>query len=135
MFDFYCMLVEFVFSSRRRHTRCALVTGVQTCALPICRLDDAIVGDQYRLEVAREDIETARDDHVLGAVHQRQEPVLVDPSDVAVAIEEIPVAIVPVQDRKRVESGKSVSVRVALSGRRFMHKTKTAYTTQLTSTT
>src|SRR3546814_8692920 len=25
------------FSSRRRHTRCALVTGVQTCALPISR--------------------------------------------------------------------------------------------------
>src|SRR3546814_11461156 len=25
----------FLFSSRRRHTRCALVTGVQTCALPI----------------------------------------------------------------------------------------------------
>src|SRR3546814_10996268 len=29
-----CYLV-FFFSSRRRHTRCALVTGVQTCALPI----------------------------------------------------------------------------------------------------
>src|SRR3546814_8112816 len=28
----------FFFSSRRRHTRCALVTGVQTCALPICAL-------------------------------------------------------------------------------------------------
>src|SRR3546814_3497406 len=28
----------FFFSSRRRHTRCALVTGVQTCALPICWL-------------------------------------------------------------------------------------------------
>src|SRR3546814_13778612 len=28
----------FLFSSRRRHTRCALVTGVQTCALPIYRL-------------------------------------------------------------------------------------------------
>src|SRR3546814_3598116 len=27
----------FFFSSRRRHTRCALVTGVQTCALPIYR--------------------------------------------------------------------------------------------------
>src|SRR3546814_6817631 len=27
------------FSSRRRHTRCALVTGVQTCALPICALN------------------------------------------------------------------------------------------------
>src|SRR3546814_9601090 len=26
----------FFFSSGRRHTRCALVTGVQTCALPIC---------------------------------------------------------------------------------------------------
>src|SRR3546814_4913853 len=25
----------FLLSSRRRHTRCALVTGVQTCALPI----------------------------------------------------------------------------------------------------
>src|SRR3546814_8458783 len=25
----------FFFSSRRRHTRCSLVTGVQTCALPI----------------------------------------------------------------------------------------------------
>src|SRR3546814_10378354 len=47
----------FFFSSRRRHTRCALVTGVQTCALPIsgaawldagrldpalaCRIDDS----------------------------------------------------------------------------------------------
>src|SRR3546814_8959530 len=30
-------LVLFFFSSRRRHTRCALVTGVQTCALPICK--------------------------------------------------------------------------------------------------
>src|SRR3546814_10384769 len=28
----------FCFSSRRRHTRCALVTGVQTCALPICMI-------------------------------------------------------------------------------------------------
>src|SRR3546814_2984286 len=29
------MYCGFFFSSRRRHTRCALVTGVQTCALPI----------------------------------------------------------------------------------------------------
>src|SRR3546814_4985051 len=29
------------FSSRRRHTRCALVTGVQTCALPIWHLQQA----------------------------------------------------------------------------------------------
>src|SRR3546814_1852434 len=33
----------FFFSSRRRHTRCALVTGVQTCALPISQgLDDGV---------------------------------------------------------------------------------------------
>src|SRR3546814_1409845 len=31
LFDVHC----FFFASRRRHTRCALVTGVQTCALPI----------------------------------------------------------------------------------------------------
>src|SRR3546814_6391459 len=31
-------MVCFFFSSRRRHTRCALVTGVQTCALPISSL-------------------------------------------------------------------------------------------------
>src|SRR3546814_11071588 len=31
VYSFY----DFFFSSRRRHTRCALVTGVQTCALPI----------------------------------------------------------------------------------------------------
>src|SRR3546814_10153662 len=29
------LFLLFFFSSRRRHTRCALVTGVQTCALPI----------------------------------------------------------------------------------------------------
>src|SRR5213078_747926 len=32
-----CDLVFFFFSSRRRHTRFELVTGVQTCALPILR--------------------------------------------------------------------------------------------------
>src|SRR3546814_5405493 len=36
----YCYM--FFFSSRRRHTRCALVTGVQTCALPICESSSAI---------------------------------------------------------------------------------------------
>src|SRR3546814_5885488 len=30
----------FFFSSRRRHTRCALVTGVQTGALPISLVDE-----------------------------------------------------------------------------------------------
>src|SRR3546814_4097120 len=50
------LLSLFVFSSRRRHTRCALVTGVQTCALPIYpdhRQEDAPIalgaGDPHQL--------------------------------------------------------------------------------------
>src|SRR3546814_11465270 len=42
-----CLSAYFLFSSRRRHTSCALVTGVQTCALPIIlreHLDAALVG-------------------------------------------------------------------------------------------
>src|SRR3546814_5260326 len=35
MIQSFVMYLFFFFSSRRRHTRCALVTGVQTCALPI----------------------------------------------------------------------------------------------------
>src|SRR3546814_7959162 len=37
--------VCFFFSSRRRHTRCALVTGVQTCALPILDEQDLTAAD------------------------------------------------------------------------------------------
>src|SRR3546814_5225180 len=52
--------VIFFFSSRRRHTRCALVTGVQTCALPIYRLlslnqapeTDYVDADAVQREVA-----------------------------------------------------------------------------------
>src|SRR3546814_9389166 len=40
-FGVFCSgCVFFFFSSRRRHTSCALVTGVQTCALPIFTFDD-----------------------------------------------------------------------------------------------
>src|SRR3546814_5527292 len=35
-----CLVVMFFFSSRRLHTSCALVTGVQTCALPISQEQD-----------------------------------------------------------------------------------------------
>src|SRR3546814_1188733 len=42
------MYFFFLFSSRRRHTRCALGTGVQTCALPIL-----IASDIYREEKKR----------------------------------------------------------------------------------
>src|SRR3546814_5685325 len=40
----------FFFSSRSRHTSCALVTGVQTCALPIClSTNRAKLADQAHL--------------------------------------------------------------------------------------
>src|SRR3546814_2129901 len=39
--------ISFFFSSRRRHTRCALVTGVQTCALPICLAGTGIAESHF----------------------------------------------------------------------------------------
>src|SRR3546814_1940389 len=42
-------MLFFFFSSRRRHTRCALVTGVQTCALPIFVLEQRAVERRDRL--------------------------------------------------------------------------------------
>src|SRR3546814_10704475 len=44
----YMVLVFFFFSSRRRHTRCALVTGVQTCALPISKMGSSMSGLEQR---------------------------------------------------------------------------------------
>src|SRR3546814_3474272 len=40
------MLMFFFVSSRGRHTSCALVTGVQTCALPICAAAIAIEDEE-----------------------------------------------------------------------------------------
>src|SRR3546814_1435087 len=40
-----CTCYLFFFSSRRRHTRCALVTGVQTCALPILSVVETFFRD------------------------------------------------------------------------------------------
>src|SRR3546814_9261651 len=49
----------FFFSSRRRHTRCALVTGVQTCALPILFAGAVGIADLARF-VAGQEQELAR---------------------------------------------------------------------------
>src|SRR3546814_1023389 len=40
--DFLVLFFFFFYSSRSRHTRCALVTGVQTCALPILALNAGV---------------------------------------------------------------------------------------------
>src|SRR3546814_18133301 len=83
---------NFLFSSRRRHTRCALVTGVQTCALPIScdRKRSRMPGTKLRAPSAARS--APRGSH---------------------------------GDRKSVVSGKSVSVRVDLGGRRISKKKNT----------
>src|SRR3546814_10312791 len=45
------VLLFFFFSSRGRHTRCALVTGVQTCALPISDANLRAARAQYLPQV------------------------------------------------------------------------------------
>src|SRR3546814_18307859 len=112
-----CVLVlVFVFSSRRRHTRCALVTGVQTCALPI-----------FAREVLDAQTRTAADAHVLErAVIDEGERLGVlgrDEQDQAAIGARFPAVLL---DRKSVVSGKSVSVRVDLGGRRLIKKKKTS---------
>src|SRR3546814_18364953 len=66
------------FSSRRRHTRCALVTGVQTCALPISRLDPCVdephvdaradLGREGQLNLGRRDAGAFGAERPLGAL-------------------------------------------------------------------
>src|SRR3546814_1973803 len=95
-----CVFVSvFFFSSRRRHTRCALVTGVQTCALPICYVRHEYLLFGRVLRVGRGTTGHATSRTPQGSV--RGSPA----------------------DRKRVVEGKSVSVRVDLGGRRLI-KTK-----------
>src|SRR3546814_9007381 len=48
---YFVLCFLFFFSSRRRHTSCALVTGVQTCALPICFLAIAAQLDDELLDL------------------------------------------------------------------------------------
>src|SRR3546814_7414805 len=65
-----CVL-SFFFSSRRRHTRCALVTGVQTCALPILMLPMTFLGplQSYRpLQMAPIGLVVALPQLILGSV-------------------------------------------------------------------
>src|SRR3546814_2224849 len=52
MFSIYSYIVTFVFSSRGRHTSGALVTGVQTCALPIW-IDDEAGADRRQIAEGR----------------------------------------------------------------------------------
>src|SRR3546814_12233864 len=54
--------MAFFFSSRRRHTNCALVAGVQTVALPICYITLKHITRLSRYWQARADIKNVSDD-------------------------------------------------------------------------
>src|SRR3546814_20299792 len=127
---FTCLASFFFFSSRRRHTICALVTGVQTCALPILQaIDEARwPGNVRELEnrikravimadgklVMREDLDMAG-----GGEGEEAWLNLRSAREAADRV-----------DRKSVVEGQGVSVRVDLGGGRIIHKKK-RYTTEI----
>src|SRR3546814_18164357 len=105
----------FFFASRRRHTSCALVTGVQTCALPISArrrgAEPLVFRGVYRRAVPgdrfdREPSVQRRDERRRGSSAREGSRRFG-------------------QDRKSVVEGKSESVRVDLGGRRILQKKKT----------
>src|SRR3546814_4539076 len=59
-------IICFFFSSRRRHTRCSLVTGVQTCALPISTASADSLGGSA--------IERINDPHIMDKLLATLEP-------------------------------------------------------------
>src|SRR3546814_12643954 len=101
------------FSSRRRHTRCALVTGVQTCALPISYV-------KYVPRIGTAPAPMAED---AAALLDAYEVWVVDGDEDVLAA----ALVLHQADRKSVVEGKSVSVRVDLGGRRIIKK-KTNHT-------
>src|SRR3546814_15390185 len=111
------MLCFFMFvSSRRRHTRCALVTGVQTCALPILGGAKAFrmkprPGEADWFTVLR-DLASAA---AIGLERLHGLERGYRDAQRTIAAEYRP-------DRKSVVKGKSVSVRVDLGGRRIIKK-------------
>src|SRR3546814_8891709 len=70
----FTIIISFFFTIRRRHTRCALVTGVQTCALPISTIDQGD-RDRDRTEIALRtgyEFTPLREVYLLGAYNFRE---------------------------------------------------------------
>src|SRR3546814_19114549 len=112
----YTFSVFFFFASRRRHTRCALVTGVQTCALPISDARAGAAGDERRRDGGRQL------DHLCPRLLRRNRRAC--RADDRSGEMRRHVYQSYAVDRKSVVEGKSVSVRVDLGGRRIIKKKK-----------
>src|SRR3546814_12084570 len=104
----------FFFSSRRRHTRCALVTGVQTCALPISTSSTPHHRPDHCRARHRGAAALRETGWLRGAERTEQRSWAWRAGSVA-----------PTRDRKSGVEGKSVSVSVGLGGRRIIKKKKT----------
>src|SRR3546814_15441602 len=117
------------FSSRRRHTRCALGTGVQTCALPISwRTAAPTIGDACPPDQARPRRETVMKGSMIGMVAGgclvvgfgvgfAIRPVIAPAGAPAAAV----AGVAPPpdeEDRKGVGQGQSVHVRLDEGSRR-----------------
>src|SRR3546814_15329661 len=109
-----CMLDVF-FSSRRRHTRCALVTGVQTCALPICSAR-APASCAENLPTCQRMIGSS----VASSMRGSDGRVYFRTYSTTASKAPSPMP----RDRKSVVWGKSVSVRVDLGGRSTLKQKK-----------
>src|SRR3546814_19111225 len=110
----------FFFSSRRRHTRCALVTGVQTCALPICGGGRPALPTSVRRTAGRTARRFLRGSS-RGDIRRRA------PSQAGAHLLPAPPTLRHLErpgDRPSVVHGKSVSVRVALAARPLIHPKK-----------
>src|SRR3546814_14607067 len=118
--SFVCLYVYFFFSSRRRHTRCALVTGVQTCALPILR--------RRQRRASARSAAPMRWPPNSGSRSSIRRPPVPRPRRNPRRRTDRP-GFSQNGDRKSVVSGKSVSVRVDLGGRRIIKKKKNKQTT------
>src|SRR3546814_2429042 len=126
IFLLFLSFCVFFFSSRRRHTRCALVTGVQTCALPIS-------ATHIKPATARTHndglgpIAPSITDRTNGASAdspKRPRPIqprrLPKPSLPKMASGSVPETML--KDRTSDVEGKSVPVRVDLGGRQIIRK-------------
>src|SRR3546814_16154154 len=131
------MYIGFFFSSRRRQTRCALVTGVQTCALPILAAlvqehAGTILPGFTHLQVAQP---VTFGHHLLAYAEMfgRDAERLADCRKRVTRLPLGAAALAGTSDRKSFVWGKSVSVRVDLGCRRIL-KNKTNINTHLKQT-
>src|SRR3546814_14205792 len=119
-----CYGSSVVFSSRRRHTRCALVTGVQTCALPISSTDGMTAesypfGHEFLASEATSLINEMRGTNLVVCDVTSKLPGRSSGSE---RLSAYSAARRFGRDRKSVVSGKGVSVRVDRGGRGIIKK-------------